>query len=74
MDHHPGGGHWFAAGLSPNVSLLSLHKFVSSACVLPEYIQIFLCTEMQNEENGGEKTYGTFILNADSRQDQGIPS
>ena len=20
MDHHPGGGHWFAAGLSPNVS------------------------------------------------------
>lgn len=22
-DHHPGGGHWFAAGLSPNVRLLS---------------------------------------------------
>lgn len=24
MDHHPGGGHWFAAGLSPQVSLLPL--------------------------------------------------
>ncbi|XP_015577762.2 dual specificity protein kinase YAK1 homolog isoform X1 [Ricinus communis] len=24
VDHHPGGGHWFAAGLSPNVSFLPL--------------------------------------------------
>jgi len=22
VDNHPGGGHWFAAGLSPNVSML----------------------------------------------------
>lgn len=25
VDHNPGGGHWFAAGLSPNVSLMSLY-------------------------------------------------
>lgn len=24
VEHHPGGGHWFAAGLSPNVSFLTL--------------------------------------------------
>lgn len=28
VDHHPGGGHWFAAGLSPNVSLLSVRNII----------------------------------------------
>ncbi|XP_040373770.1 uncharacterized protein LOC112198452 [Rosa chinensis] len=29
VDHHPGGGHWFAAGLSPNIpsrNRVSMHS------------------------------------------------
>lgn len=34
VDHHPAGGHWFAAGLSPNV-----RKFLCVySAVLPVYL------------------------------------
>lgn len=44
VDHHPAGGHWFAAGLSPNVSKLVIfvhlvvliHKIYHVVDLLPQ--------------------------------------
>ncbi|KAG8487147.1 hypothetical protein CXB51_020793 [Gossypium anomalum] len=51
VDHHPGGGHWFAAGLSPNVSKRNRITFHNS----PQFPMV--PDELLLQEDGSDESH-----------------
>ncbi|GMJ11322.1 yeast YAK1-related gene 1 [Hibiscus trionum] len=59
VDHHPGGGHWFAAGLSPNVQSRNMVPFHNS----PHFQMVPYAHANSYGSIGSHGSYGSYSDN-----------